>query len=206
MIDLSNNNATGHDFSKAFVKGGQRHVYLKRCEGTGFVDTTYPTMRKAALAAHLKVGAYNFLHPGQASPEEAATFFTDLLELPLKPGIDLRPCLDVESGTPDASMGAWVSEVASLVKRNVGCAPLIYGSGFFLQSCAFRSMPGPLWIAAYGRNDGKEYPVNMVPAPWKSYAAHQYTSEAHVVGINGACDLSHVFVAGGVEVPKSAAV
>lgn len=202
MLDLSNNNSTGHDFRAAYVKGGQRRVYLKRCEGTGFVDKTYPQMRAAAVKAKLTVGGYDFLHPLEATPGEAAAFLLKLLPSPLVRGRDLRPCLDCEHGTPSVEVGRWVSQVAKLVHQHTGLQPLIYGSGWWLEACSFTAAPGPLWLAAYGRDDGREYPIGAVPKPWKTVAAHQFTSKATVVGIHGACDLSHVFVPASIDVPK----
>lgn len=203
MLDLSNNNATGHNFKTAYVKGGQRRVYLKRCEGTGFVDKTYPALRTAALAAGLKVGAYDFLHPLEATPVAAAAYLLKLVALPLKPGRDLRIALDCEYGAGSPGVGRWIAEVAAIVTKRTGVKPLIYGSGYWLEACAFKSPPGPLWLAAYGRNDGKEYPVGRLPKPWQTMAAHQYTSTAQVLGIAGAVDLSHVFVPASIEIPPA---
>jgi GH25 family lysozyme M1 (1,4-beta-N-acetylmuramidase) len=202
MLDLSNNNASGHNFKTAYEKGGQRRVYLKRVEGTAFVDRAYPGLRRSALAAGFRVGAYDFLHPLEATPKEAADFLLGKLTQPLKAGRDLRPALDCEEGTPSAKVGVWISQVALEIRRVLGFKPLIYGSGYWLESCSFRTAPGPLWLAAYGRNDGKEYPVGRLPAPWRALGAHQYTSEARVVGIRGLCDLSHVYVSSAVEVPR----
>lgn len=202
MLDLSNNNSRTQDFRTAYVKGGQRRVYFKRCQGVTYTDDTFDTFRKEALAAGLKVGAYDFLEPLKASPEAAAKFLLDLLP-PLKAGRDLRPCLDVEYGTATAAVGVWVAQVAKIVQKATGVQPLIYGSGYFLQDCGFKTAPGPLWLAAYGRNDGKQYPVEMLPKPWARFSAHQYTSNAHVVGITGACDLSNVAVPADVEIPRS---
>lgn len=187
-----------------YVKGGQRRVYLKRVEGTGYVDPTYSKLREAALKAGLAVGGYNFLHPTQATPSAAAAYFLKQLKLPLVHGRDLRPCLDCEwvGVTPDARVGRWITEVAAIMQKKCGVAPLIYGGGFWLEACQLPKAPGPLWLAAYGRNDGREYPVGRLPKPWKAMAAHQYTSVAHVLGINGKCDLSHVFVPASVDVPK----
>lgn len=202
MIDLSNNNGTGHDFKTAYVKGGQRRLYLKTVEGTGFSDPTYARMRRSALAAGFHVGGYDFLHPLEASAQAAADFFLARLPSPLVKGRDLRPALDVEWGHPSAQVGRWVTDVAAIVHAKLGVKPVIYGNGWFLQACAFPSAPGSLWLAAYGRDDGKEYPVGRLPAPWQVLAAHQFTDQAHVVGIVGHCDLSHVFVPNAIEVPK----
>lgn len=203
MLDLSNNNATGHNFKAAYVKGGQRRVYLKRAQGVHFTDTAYPTLRTAALKAGLTVGAYDFLEPLKSTPEQAAAYLLRLVKLPLVHGRDLRVALDCESGTSDPRVGAWIAHVARIVKERTGVAPLIYGSGYWLEACKFKTAPGPLWLAAYGRNDGREYPVGKLPAPWLKAAAHQFTSTAHVAGINGACDLSHVLVGASIDVPRN---
>lgn len=201
MLDLSNNNATGHDFKRAHGHG-QLRVYLKAVEGTTFSDRTYLALRTAALKAGMHVGAYDFLHPGEASPAKAAGYLLARLPARLMPGRDLRPCLDCEHGTPSPDIGGWITEVAAIVTKKTGVKPLIYGSGWWLEACAFKQAPGPLWLAAYGRNDGKEYPVGKLPRPWKVLAAHQYTSTARVVGINGEVDLSHVYVPTSIEIPK----
>jgi len=202
MLDLSNNNATGHDFRRAHVNGGQLRLMLKIVEGTGFVDPTFTRLRLAALGAGMRVGAYDFLHPLQATPTEAADFM--LRRLPeLRRGRDLRPALDAEQGTPSARVGEWVTATAKIVARALGFAPLIYGSGFYLEACQFARAPGPLWLAAYGRNDGREHPVGRLPRPWKVMAAHQYTDQGRVIGINGRCDVSHVFVPASVELPRA---
>ena len=203
MIDLSNNNASGHDFKRAFEQGGQRRVYLKAVEGTNFVDSTYKGLRTAALKAKLKVGAYDFLHPLEATPSEALSFFVARLAHGLKAGRDLRPALDVEKGTPSAKMGRWVKEMAGALFKETGVRPLIYGSGFFLQDCEFPSAPGPLWLAAFGKNDGREFPISMVPKPWKTVAAHQFSSKGNVAGIKGPVDISHVMIPASIELPRS---
>jgi lysozyme len=203
MIDLSNNNASGHDFKRAFAQGGQRRVYLKAVEGTHFTDKTYKDLRTAALKAKLKVGAYDFLHPLEATPGEALSFFMARLTHGLKAGRDLRPALDVEQGKPSAKMGKWVKEMADGLFKQTGVRPLIYGSGFFLQDCQFASAPGPLWLAAFGKNDGREFPITMVPKPWKNVAAHQFSSQGNVVGIKGHVDISNVMVPGSIDLPRS---
>jgi GH25 family lysozyme M1 (1,4-beta-N-acetylmuramidase) len=199
MLDLSNNNARGHDFKTAYAKGGQRRLYLKRCQGVGFVDKTYPELRTAALAAGFHVGAYDFLEPGRATPHEAAQFFLELLG-PVKPGRDLRPCLDCEHGAAGPAAGKWITATAKILTVATGVKPLIYGSAYWLEACRFPAAPGPLWLAAYGRNDGREYPIGKLPAPWKVMAAHQYASTARVVGIKGTVDISHVFVPSAIEI------
>jgi GH25 family lysozyme M1 (1,4-beta-N-acetylmuramidase) len=203
VLDLSNNNATGHNFKAAHTKGGQLRIYLKAVEGMGFIDKTYPALRTAALKVGMRVGAYDFLHPGEATPAQAASYLLARLPKTLVPGRDLRPCLDCEHGTPTPAIGRWIVQTAAIVAKRTGVKPLIYGSGWWLEACQFKAAPGPLWLAAYGRNDGKEYPIGKLPKPWKAMAAHQFTSTAHVIGINGPVDLSKVFVPASIEIPRS---
>lgn len=201
MLDLSNNNAADQNFEVAYHKGGQRRVYLKCVEGTRFVDKTYVGLRARAEKAGLHVGAYDFLHPLAATPAEAAALFLGHIG-PVRHGHELRPCLDCESGDPSPKAGAWIVKVAAIVQHTVGCTPLIYGSGWWLEECRFTRAPGPLWLAAYGKDDGREYPVGRLPGPWTRLAAHQFTSNGEVIGIHGRCDVSHVFVPSSVEAPK----
>lgn len=198
MLDLSNNNGDPAriDFRAAYEQGGQRRVYLKCTEGTGFVDGRYLALREKARLVGLEVGAYAFLHPLAATPRAAAAFFLEHMQ-----GTGpLRPALDCEFGIPSPAVGHWITQVASLVAAETRAAPLIYGSSGYLHACSFRIAPGSLWLAAYGRNDGREYPA-APPPPWgsSSYAAHQFTSRAHVIGIDGYCDLSHVLLPALVE-------
>ena len=87
-----------------------------------------------------------------ATPHESSELLLSHVELPLRHERDLRLCLDVETGTPSARMGEWVRQTAQLLRDAAGIAPLIYGSGWFLQELALHEPPGPLWLAAYGRN------------------------------------------------------
>lgn len=200
---MSNNNATGHDFATVVAKTGQRRLYLKCVEGTGFVDRTYVSLRTRAEKAGLRVGGYDFLHPLESTPAAAAAIFIGHLGS-VRHGHELRPCLDCEwtKVTPSAQVGAWITDVARIVQHTIGCTPLIYGSGWWLEACRFPAAPGPLWLAAYGKDDGREYPVGKLPAPWRRLAAHQFTDKATVIGIDGLCDLSHVFVPGSIDAPK----
>lgn len=191
MIDLSNNNGAV-DFKRVFASG-HRRVYLKRSEGTGFVDRTYPALRRRAHEAKLKVGAYHFAHPLEHTPREEAAFFLRLLPKPRRDA-ELRACLDIEQGHASARMGQWVLECAELVARELGYAPVIYGPTFFLEALRLPRAPGPLWLASFGRNDGREHPFR-VPRPWKTVAAHQFSSRSRVAGVAGFVDVSHLFSA-----------
>lgn len=190
MIDLSNNNGTHHDFHKAYFVG-QRRLYVKVTQGNSFIDLTEKTLRVSAIAAGFKVGGYHFADDFDQSPEDQAAFFVSHLPK-LDYRVHLRPCLDLEIGTADAELGVWATRFMAQVKKLTGRQCLIYSYASFLQLCKFQKAPGPLWLAAYGRNDGREYPF-FIPGPWQGVAAHQFSSRATVAGIHGLCDISHIF-------------
>lgn len=183
MIDLSNNNRSGHDFRKAYA-AGQRRLYLKTTEGLSFVDRVTPGWIAPAIHAGFKVGGYHFADTSR-NPVTQAQFFHSHLA----PSFRLKPCLDVEAGRPNKE---WVKSFLTEMER-LGHYCILYGNSSYLAECKFLRVPAPLWLAAYGRDDGKEYPVTSIPLPWKHIAAHQYSQHCRMVGINGLCDLSHVF-------------
>jgi GH25 family lysozyme M1 (1,4-beta-N-acetylmuramidase) len=201
MIDLSNNNGGAEDFRRV-RSSGQLRVYLKRTEDPGFTDPTYSSRRAAAIAAGLHVGAYVFAHPLDVTPAESLDHLLAGLA-PLRHGRDLRPALDLEHGTPSPKAGAWALEWSDLCAKRLGLRPLVYGNSWYLAALELRREPGPLWLASYGRDDGREYPFS-IPRPWRHLAAHQYADVARMPGIVGRCDVSHVYRGGLVDVPRAA--
>jgi lysozyme len=203
MIDLSNNNGTGHDFRRTY-QAGQHRLYLKVTEGTRFRDPDYRQLRKAAQLAGFLVGGYHFAH-GLASPREEADFFLEHLGARPAAPHGLVPCLDLEYQTPgpSARLGRWAIEWLHQVRAGTGMHPILYGSPYYLQECEFPHPPAALWLAAYGRDDGKEHPY-MIPHPWKAIAAHQYADSATVPGIRGRCDISRVLDFAALAFPAQA--
>src|SRR4030095_5050972 len=122
-----------------------------------------------------------------------------LRKLPSISNRDLRPALDLEFKTPSEAVGRWAQGGMSLVRRETGVRPIIYSFGSFLESCRFSTPPAALWLASFGRNDGKEHPFT-IPRPWKRVAAHQFSSNARVAGVSGRVDVSHVFGARAIDV------
>jgi lysozyme len=201
MIDLSNNNGTGHDFNRAY-QAGQHRLYLKVTEGSEFVDSTYRGLRVAAQAAGFHVGGYHFAR-GLASPTEEADHFLRHLRFDRHGPHALVPCLDLEYRIPGPSrrLANWAIEWLRQVHTATGVHPIIYGSPYYLQACEFPHPPAALWLAAYGRDDGKEHPYT-IPHPWRTVAAHQYADNATVPGIRGRCDISRVLDFAALAVPS----
>lgn len=194
MLDLSNNNGSVN-FRTVRQRTGHRRVYLKATEGLHFVDKFYKARYVAAKAAGFKVGAYHFGHTYN-SPEAEARHFHSVVGK-VKPG-DLRPCLDFEIDAPSA---AWAQRFLKEAERLFGVKPIIYSYPDYLRRAHFKKAPAALWLASFGRNDGKEHTF-FIPLPWKRVAAHQYSSNARVPGIAGKVDISRVVSFRAVDVPR----
>lgn len=188
MIDVSSNNGAV-DFAKVKAHGTSR-VYIKLSEGVTYLNPEHQAQHAAALKAGLKVGEYHFAHPEQNSAETEAEYFCRLLP-ELRPRHALRPVLDLEAGTPSRRVGSWATVFVAYVKKHTGHTVVLYSNPSYLAACELPRPIGPLWLASYGRNDGKEYPFT-VPKPWRSVAAHQYFSKGTTPGVTGPCDLSRV--------------
>jgi len=197
MLDLSDANVGRIDFPRIY-RAGQRRVYLKATEGLTFDDRFYRARRQTAQRAGLKVGAYHFSHSERNDPRAEARHFARIIGQ-LTPGKDLRPSLDFEFG---ATSAAWALAFIDEIQKRTGVKPIIYSYPDFLTRARFKKIPAPLWLASYGRNDGKEHPFR-IPAPWKRIVAHQYSSKAHVAGVPGLVDISHVFNPAALELPRA---
>lgn len=179
FIDRSNVNGPD-DYKAAPVT----HLDLKVTEGTTFVDSTYQQRRAQGKAAGAKVGGYHFA--GHNDPRAEADFFLSHLGTP-GPG-DMKPCLDLESGQSQQ----WAEQFVLRIKDKLGYFPILYGSTSFIQPMRSSSSilkQCPWWRAEFGPNDGNRHPLAGGDL---GAAAHQYTSVAHVPGISGVTDQSHI--------------
>lgn len=163
-------------------------AFCKATQGTGYTDPTFERNRLAAEALGIRIGAYAFVEPGGSSPEAQAAHFSKVVGKLRRR--ELRPVQDLETGGT-AGVEAFARAFSQAVARELGCTPLLYSYPAFLSSLRLtRPIGGGLWLASYGRNDGRDYGAD-VPRPWKRWVAHQFTSQGHAPGIAGVVDLSH---------------
>lgn len=189
IADVSNVNG---DVNFAAIKqAGVKAVWLKATEGLNFNDRDYQKFRRAANKAGLRVGAYHFAHPELHSAVAEAGHFSKVIGRPRR--TDLRPVLDFETKAnvnPEA-LEWWARRFNQVVKEEIGVVPIFYSYPAFIEEMRPSKPIGDgLWLASYGRNDGKDYPFS-VPRPWKKIVAHQFTSNWHVSGHVGSIDLSY---------------
>ena len=172
-------NALGIDISSyqgstwgSFAKN--KAFALAKCtEGTGYTSPDFAwdwaEIRKLGLVR----GAYHFGRPATDAAAQAAYFLATVRSHGLLPGDLLALDLEVSDGLPPAAVAAWAQRFLAAVRRAVGNAVLVYTFPNFAQTghCAGLGV-WPLWIADPNHPAG--HPT--VPAPWKSWAFHQYST------------------------------
>lgn len=183
-FDVSNNNGR-IDFNAA-KKGGQDFVWIKAGEGD-WKDPDFQANVKAAVAAGLEVGGYQFLRPraGRTGAQEAAFFIARLEAAGLGKG-DLRPVLDVEATKLDqAATRNYVRSFVSAMQAH-GFRPAVYtGAWFWDPHVGDESFGLPLWVSGYVPEKDLR-----LPRAWSSYAVWQYSDKGRVPGVNGGCDVN----------------
>ena len=186
IADLSNNQT---DVNLAHLKAvGVDAVIHKASEGTGFTDPWFERRRARAKALGIPFGAYHFADTRSSGEAEGKHF----AEVVGKLGrYDLLPVLDLEAGDP-AHTEAFARAFNREVEARLGAVPMFYSYPDYIARMRLTHTIGDgLWLASYSRNDGRDHPF-MVPAPWRSYWLHQFTSAGKLNGVPFHVDLSHV--------------
>lgn len=163
-------------------------AFVKATEGTTFVDPRLERNRREAEAHGIRIGCYAYVKPGDGTPEAQANHLAEAIGTLRRR--ELRPVQDLETGDPRRTE-AFARAFTRQAVKQLGCTPLLYSYAAYLASMRLtRPIGGGLWLASYGRNDGKDWGAD-VPRPWKHWVAHQFTSRGHVAGIAGGVDVSH---------------
>ncbi len=167
---------------------GHVFAFTKATEGVTFVDHTL-TFNRQAMAAEGMVlrGLYHFAHPDLHTPAEEAQHFLETVG-PLAQGE--VPVLDLEvEGGPGA--GPWAAEWMNIVEQATGHTPILYSYAPYLNATSTRDLTRfPLWVAAWGHNDGNVPARQPNTDLWDHWTFWQYTSTASVPGVSGATDKS----------------
>lgn len=121
--------------------------------------------------------AYLFAHPGSAANETVAFFVAELTKLGVEDGDMVAVDLEVNDGRTPAQVAEWTRFVLDALKRQFSRVPLLYTYLSFAWDgyCAGLGLY-PLWISDPSSPAGKP----RIPAPWKTWAIHQYGTEAPI--------------------------
>ena len=110
---------------------------------------------------------------------------------------ELLPVLDLEErrASPPKCDGALGEAVAPAAWRSASGSRRSSTRTRASGTSAVGNAPGferyPLWLANYGKDDGKVYPVRTVGS-WPSIAVHQYTSKGRIAGWDDPVDLNRL--------------
>lgn len=189
LADFSNNNAS---VNLCRVKdAGIVGFWHKVTEGTSFTDKDWAIRRDQGRKIGLRVGGYHFASPDTPfDAEREAVKFVDHLG-PLHRQ-DLAPVLDLEQAgkLAPSQLDKWARAWMHKTHELLGVWPLFYSYPSFIMAMKSTRVIGRgLWLASYARNDGSEHPY-IVPPPFRKALAHQFTSNAKIIGVMGHCDLS----------------
>lgn len=165
------------DIDWAKLASKTRFVFIKVSQAR-FTDPRFETNWNQSRDRLLR-GGYHFYEPGE-DPRGQAAYFASTLAATGDIG-ELPPVLDLERGPV-----TWGEVVAFMeeVQQRTGRTPILYTTVSFMQSQGLANpyveagQPYPLWIAWYGRNDGR--PPNYIgpELPWRgTWAFWQYTSK-----------------------------
>ena len=170
----------------AVRRSGRLFAFAKATEGQTFVDNTFATNRVEMAANGMVLrGFYHFARPDRNSAAaEAAHYLRTVGRL----GPGEVPVLDLEVA-PGPGVGDWAAEWLALVAKGTGRTPVLYSYQSYLYSIpTARLTQYPLWIAAWGNNDGTLPTSPPKTDRWKAWTWWQYTSNAVVPGVTGRVD------------------
>lgn len=197
IIDLSNANTVTANGFALMRAAGIMGAFLKVSEGATYDDAQFRLREQVAERSQLHVGGYHYARPDRNTPREEAEHFLRRYPPVSNDQRALKAVLDMEA--PQAAklrrrLITWSREWNAIVHQALGHWPLFYSYPAYIadtmaMTSADKPIGGGLWLASYGRNDGREHPY-LVPPPWRRAVAHQFTSAALVPGVAGHVDLS----------------
>jgi lysozyme len=124
----------------------------------------------------LRIG-YLFGHPSVPAAAQAALFAASLNDAGLRDSDGIALDFEVTDGLPAAEVAQWAVDLCGLLRRDLGRTPVVYTYLAFAYAGNCDGLGGyPLWIADPSSPPGQP----QVPAPWTSWAIHQYSISGQV--------------------------
>lgn len=122
-------------------------------------------------AHHLGRIAYLYARPSVLPSETVGLFASALEPMGLQPGDGIAVDLEETDGLPPAQVAAWGRAVCAALRATFGRPPVVYTYLDFALAGNCAGLGGyPLWISDPSSQAGHP----RVPAPWTSWAAHQF--------------------------------
>lgn len=177
-------------------------VMVKQTEGLNWPDSnptntqTAQDMREAAQhAGYEYIGLYHFARPqhGRTGSQEAEHFIAFVRDLYPNEGVILD--FEHNSGLNGEELEDFAISFVDTIEAKwptlKGCV-LLYSYPNFLANMSTDRLVErcPLWIAAYGHNDGTENPGALELDRWASYTFWQFTSTGNMPGWAGRLDIN----------------
>jgi GH25 family lysozyme M1 (1,4-beta-N-acetylmuramidase) len=187
-VDVSNHQ--GNVEWNEVVASGVSFAFCKVTEGRSYKDKFFRRNEELAKAAGLIFGGYHFALPSTNGPQAEADFF--LSQWTPSPGD--RVILDIEDHKAIGSCADWALTFQMIVEERTGVIPDLYTYIPWWRAHGSTDpifARYPLWVAAYGLNNGKAGIAPKAPRPWDSWAYWQFTSNGEVPGVGGRCDLNY---------------
>jgi GH25 family lysozyme M1 (1,4-beta-N-acetylmuramidase) len=193
---------------REYAADGHRFGIIKATEGQGFVSPTFSRYRQAmADEAFVFKGFYHFARPdtGGGTPADARAEAADFLAAvgSLSTGDGLA--LDYEPNEGLLSKEAHEDWCIAFIDAVEKAKPEMVGRILFysfFKLVAFMSTDRlvkrcPLWVAAYGPNDGEQHAsaLSLTSFPgrvdrWEQPTLWQFTSKGRVKGFDGNVDVN----------------
>ncbi len=172
----------------AVRRSGRLFAFAKATEGATFIDDAFARNRQGMAASGLALrGLYHFARPNQNTAAAEAAHFLRTVGT-LAPGE--VAVLDLEVA-PGPAVGDWAAEWLRLVAQATGRTPVLYSNQSYLDSVPTSRLTAyPLWIAAWGADDGTVPATPPRTDRWSRWTWWQYTSNSTVPGVAGHVDES----------------
>lgn len=172
------------------LAGAVKFAWVKLTDGGGPAVVRGDKQVNGCKNAGILVGGYHYAQPSPAPEVQARVFNGELERLRAD---DIVPALDLEAPfTPnDTARQFAIRFLHEMVKY--GHRPAVYMSASWAATLRPDrwDIPGlVIWIAAYGRNDGRRYPEAVTRFYPGRCDVHQYTSTGRVAGISGNVDVN----------------
>lgn len=178
-------------------------VLLKQTEGLTWPENDDPDATdllrsyrdQAQAVGYAWVGLYHFARPqpGRTGRDEAEHFIGFVGDLRDNEGVVLDYEMNTGLGFEELEDFAvdFVDAIESRFPAMAGRV-LLYSYPSFLANMSTDRLVQrcPLWIAAYGPDDGTEHPGAVTLDRWDAYALWQFTSRGHMPGHGGHLDVN----------------